>query len=230
LITDNEKISISNNSQLIKKPPKKPIDEPFTDKFIKKYNKLKLPNGAPFDERLEFDIYKRQTKLDKYNSLIELQRKKLPSNIINETFNHLLKDAERRKDLQNRILDSQKFEDTKEKLITRKLSPLECAKIADKHLNRWKQRNEMVSEKIKQKEFMKELEETSCIKPPQINKGKYHSKQNSIDLVKRMDEDVKNRREKMTALLQEKQDQENEEVFFYYYIVFNSFLKCLFHI
>eukprot|EP01022_Parablepharisma_sp_SALTPOND_P021643 TRINITY_DN430_c0_g2_i2.p1 TRINITY_DN430_c0_g2~~TRINITY_DN430_c0_g2_i2.p1 ORF type:complete len:406 (+),score=37.78 TRINITY_DN430_c0_g2_i2:4551-5768(+) len=204
LITNKTDVGL----KVIGRQSKKEVNETFTDKFIKKYKQLHLPKEAPFDERLRFDVYKREAKLHKYQDFLSKKQKRLPSEQLNQTFDHLIKDALRRKDLNERVQEEISNESNWDKLGIKKLTLAESNKIYEKHMEKWNKRNKAITEKQKETEYKEEM----MLLNFKAKQNKPHTRGGSLHIVKRMDEDVRNRKEKALALKKEKQDQEDQEV------------------
>ncbi len=106
----------------------------FTDIFCKHYKNIHLTKDSAFQERMQFDIYKRSTRMQRFEILLDAQKKRLPKYEIEATFKRLIKDGERR------ILHSkQNIQEKKEEKVIRKVTIDESNKIYDQFMQKRKQ-------------------------------------------------------------------------------------------
>ena len=122
------------------------------DQFNKKYSNIKfLPVDATFNERLMFDIYKRQTKLQRYEHYKKQSIKKIPEIEKELTFQRLIKDSERRQ------LKSAKIEEVMQ------ISPKQKRRLTvtelENLIQRFQQFNDVKTKTIKEKKAIKEFQQ-----------------------------------------------------------------------
>ncbi len=183
-------------------------EDSLTDKFIRRYAQLRMPADAPFEERLRFDVYKRATKMDKFNSLLDKQKKRLPNETLNSTFEHLIQDALRRKDQNERVeVDRDNLELRQHREPRRKLTAEESQKIYAEHMRKWHERNAVVEGRRKEKQHAEDM--AALVRR---EAGHHVRRGDSVDLVTRMDADIKKRKEKMQEMLKEKQEDEDSKL------------------
>lgn len=67
-------------------------------KFLKTYSQINIPKLSPrFQERMDFDIYKRVSKLERLEQVRSSSKKRIDSNEKEALFDRLYDDTERRK-------------------------------------------------------------------------------------------------------------------------------------
>jgi hypothetical protein len=66
--------------------------------LIKEYSHLKIAKDEEFMKRMLFDVFKRQTKDDRLEKLIDRNKMKLNEEERIKTFNRLIEDANRRQE------------------------------------------------------------------------------------------------------------------------------------
>lgn len=73
--------------------------------LVKEYAHLKIDKDEDFMRRMLFDIFKRQTKEERLEKLIEKNKVKIDENERIKTFNRLIEDANRRIEAQDQMED-----------------------------------------------------------------------------------------------------------------------------
>lgn len=73
--------------------------------MVKEYSHLKIDKNEEFMKRMLFDIFKRQTKGERLEKILEKNKVKLNENDRIKTFNRLIEDANRRIEAQEKIDD-----------------------------------------------------------------------------------------------------------------------------
>jgi len=73
--------------------------------LVKEYSHLKIDKNEEFMKRMLFDIFKRQTKGERLEKILEKNKVKLNENDRIKTFNRLIEDANRRIEAQEKIDD-----------------------------------------------------------------------------------------------------------------------------
>ena len=71
--------------------------------IVKNYSQIKIGRDADFIERMQFDVYKRQSKEQRMKLLIERHKPKIDESVRVEAFNRLIKDANRRIEVQENM-------------------------------------------------------------------------------------------------------------------------------
>lgn len=71
--------------------------------LVKEYAHLKIDKDEEFMRRMLFDIFKRQTKEERLEKLIEKNKVKIDENERIKTFNRLIEDANRRIEAQDQM-------------------------------------------------------------------------------------------------------------------------------
>jgi len=181
--------------------------------------KIRLDKQESFDDRMEFDIYKRQTKHKRYKSLWEKQKQKLPKEKLESRFSRLFEDASRRKFAKQRIEESSDFTDVQSgsffKTNTPKLLNKDFTKIYERNIEKMKIRDEKILEQQKIKEY-KEENEIILKKALDHKKAKEfyekHMAYSTKDSPRLVDNDIKRRKMKYKILEDEKKCSENLEV------------------
>ncbi len=206
----------------------------FADKFNKCYSRIRLDRDKSFEDRLTFDVYKRKTRMERFTSLWDAHKKRLPKEAVNATFNRLFKDSVRRKDVQERVDEDREIELFRQASPTRGVTPTSCSakkslgrasvsiqetnKTYTKWVEKQQKRDSVVKEKRKIKEFVEEVAIMQQEEAQDRKAMKFFSVHNPISykesprLVDRMDDDVKHRRERMMDAAKRKEEQENDEV------------------
>ena len=73
--------------------------------LVKEYSHLKIDKDEDFMRRMLFDIFKRQTKDDRLEKILEKNKVKMDENDRIKAFNRLIEDANRRLEAQENIED-----------------------------------------------------------------------------------------------------------------------------
>jgi hypothetical protein len=73
--------------------------------LVREYSHLKINKDEEFIRRMLFDIFKRQTKDERLDKLLEKNKVKIDENERIKTFNRLIEDANRRIEAQDQIDD-----------------------------------------------------------------------------------------------------------------------------
>lgn len=75
---------------------KKPINAQYSSQIMKDISNFHVDKDSQFIERMQFDVYKRQSKVKRLEIIFEKYKPKLDEKIRREAFNRLIKDANRR--------------------------------------------------------------------------------------------------------------------------------------
>eukprot|EP00826_Nyctotherus_ovalis_P061854 TRINITY_DN8849_c0_g1_i1.p1 TRINITY_DN8849_c0_g1~~TRINITY_DN8849_c0_g1_i1.p1 ORF type:complete len:186 (+),score=42.03 TRINITY_DN8849_c0_g1_i1:140-697(+) len=178
-----------------------------TDMFIEEYKQLRVPRNASFEQRVRFDIVKRRSKMESYESFVSKRQKRLPSKELDSTFDHLMHDAVRRRNWAKEV-EKKKLKGKKEKSVKR-LSREEGTRMYEKGINH-----------LQRKKARCETKATVAIQSKQ-------TRASSVKVMERMDEDIRSRREKRVAESRAKEEKEKLEVVC---LVNGSCRTCLFPI
>ena len=140
----------------------------FDSEFCRNYASIKfIDRDAPFQERMEFDVYRRETKMEKYQMLKNAAQKKIPSHQKDLAFQRLQKDSERRisqKEKTNELLTSEEKAKSSKKMTSKDIE-----RQYEKFMEFEKAKNDVIEEKKKLQEFQKEIEICESTRP--ANKG-----------------------------------------------------------
>jgi len=71
--------------------------------LVKEYGQLKIDKDEDFMQRMLFDIFKRQTKEERMEKIVEQSKLKIDENERVKTFNRLIDDANRRFEAQEHL-------------------------------------------------------------------------------------------------------------------------------
>jgi hypothetical protein len=162
--------------------------------LVKEYSHLKIDKDETFMRRMLFDVFKRQTKEERMNKLIERNKIKIDENERIKTFNRLIEDANRRLEAQEKI------EKMKEKLNensfnNKKYKSEEWNEIYDERFLKYKlEKEKKIIEKTKEKIIHDKEKEDQIVESIKTKKAPSHVI-NSIS--KRMYEEAERRRLKM---------------------------------
>ncbi len=196
------------NSQSRSKVPVDPVEansgEALKDQFCKHYANIRLNCDASFQDRMQFDIYKRATKLERFEIFKEAQKKRLPKEEVDEAFARIQQDAKRRQ-VQARI-PPPVVESSSSSGQNKRLSAKESEQMYDRFMDKWRQSQDVLEEKRRAKRLRQELEEKQLIESRKVKRRPQTD--SSFDLVTRMNADVERRRVKQEMLLKNKQEEE----------------------
>ncbi len=151
--------------------------------IVKEYSHFKADKNVSFMKRMLFDIYKRHSKEDRVNKLIEINKIKINENERIETFNRLIDDANRRIEAQERM------DELKEKLndgklsISRKYTQSEWEHIYDSRFKKY------IEDKVKN---LKEILEVRQFEE-QLNEEKFNEQSKPKKVAKEVIEASVNR-------------------------------------
>ena len=135
--------------------------------FFNNYSKIRMNQNADFYDRMNFDIYKRMTRQQRYTYIliynrfdvfVETNKKRIPLSQKNETFNRLIEDSNRRvqrKHLMAQQVDAE-IEESREG--QKKMTQDEMDEIYTNLMNKHKGINELTEEKRKLKQMADELQ------------------------------------------------------------------------
>lgn len=196
--------------------------EELIDKFVRHYSSIHVARELSFEDRLKFDVYKRETKEERFKAICKAQQKKLPKDIIEDTFRRLISDSVRRKSIQERLKIVSESQRKKGKHAKRMSLP-ESNKIYGRMIEKWKERKECLLEKSKLEDYKKEQSIIEQEKQQKIREKEYLKKHKKIKIVSRMSEDIKMRKERIQEKFQEKVDKEIEECEKYFIPKINNF-------
>ena len=135
------------------------------------------------------------------------KKKRLPSFVINKTFDKLIKDAEQHNTIAQRIEIEKAKTELKNSNYDKKLTLSEINKMYERQMNYMKVCNEKIDKMRKDKE----IEEENYIEELKLKREKSGT---NIDIVNRMSEDVQKRRDKIRETIKLQAEKENLKVFF----------------
>lgn len=181
----------NNNSQINNPSPKGIIESDIDakDEFCKRYSGIKLNYNAPFQERMQFDIYKRKAKPDKYEILLNSQKVKITKEEADKVFSRLYEDTQKRLE-QKKESDKPIIKESNDK----KMSDTEMQQFYNQLMDKWRKSQETIEEKRRVKKEKEELEEKQIIQ----RQNKLDRRRNSCynSLIERMDTDIEQRRKR----------------------------------
>ncbi len=73
-------------------------EEEIIDKFCKKYSRIKMETASNVWKRIDFEVYKRQTKKQRIDSLKDTLKEKQKTPVKNKCFDRLHEDSVKRKE------------------------------------------------------------------------------------------------------------------------------------
>ena len=139
----------------------------FDSEFCKNYANIKFSHtNATFEERMQFDIYRRETKMERYEVLKNATKKKIPEFQRELAFQRLQKDSERRILQKDRINEMFNNESQTSK---KKMSAQDIERQYNKFMEYENNKKEIIEEKKKLQQFQKEIEINEIVKS--ANKG-----------------------------------------------------------
>jgi len=213
-------IQPSNNSHNISHLSSNPNDNHFnqydiqqmTYDLVKEYSHLKINNDEDFMKRMLFDIFKRQTKEERMEKLLENNKVKMNEVERIKTFNRLIEDANRRLEAQenmeamkNKILEQEMIGMNSGKKITQEEWEeiyMERFLRYKVHQEQWRQ-DKFVEKTIQEKK--KEDEIIGAVKTKKVS-------QQSIDQsVKRMYDEAVRRKIKLDETIKKKKEENGDE-------------------
>ena len=164
--------------------------------FLKKYSYIHVDKDENFLNRMKFDIFKRQSKEEKINALIEQNKAKIDEDERVSTFNRLISDANRRIEAQDN-LENMKNKLSEDIINTdkKKYNYEVWNEIYNKRFKNYAENcNKKKEEEYKKKEILKKKEEID-----EINLCKSKKKPQKLidEASKRMYDEAKRRKIKM---------------------------------
>ena len=164
--------------------------------FLKKYSYIHVDKDENFLNRMKFDIFKRQSKEEKINALVEQNKAKIDEDERVSTFNRLISDANRRLEAQDNL------ENMKNKLSEdvinndkKKYSNEVWNEIYNKIFKNYAENcNKKKEEEYKKKEILRKKEENDEIS---LCKSKKKPQKLIDEASKRMYDEAKRRKIKM---------------------------------
>ena len=164
--------------------------------FLKKYSYIHVDKDENFLNRMKFDIFKRQSKEEKINALVEQNKAKIDEDERVSTFNRLISDANRRIEAQDN-LENMKNKLSEDIINTdkKKYNYEVWNEIYNKRFKNYAENcNKKKEEEYKKKEILKKKEEID-----EINLCKNKKKPQKLidEASKRMYDEAKRRKIKM---------------------------------
>ena len=164
--------------------------------FLKKYSYIHVDKDENFLNRMKFDIFKRQSKEEKINSLVEQNKAKIDEDERVSTFNRLISDANRRIEAQDN-LENMKNKLSEDIINTdkKKYNYEVWNEIYNKRFKNYAENcNKKKEEEYKKKEILRKKEEID-----EINLCKSKKKPQKLidEASKRMYDEAKRRKIKM---------------------------------
>jgi hypothetical protein len=98
-----EKLKTQNSEFLVDKNYNQFDIQQLSYELVKEYSHLRIDKDESFMRRMLFDVFKRQTKEERMNKLIDRNIKKIDENERVKTFNRLIEDANRRLEAQEKL-------------------------------------------------------------------------------------------------------------------------------
>ena len=164
--------------------------------FLKKYSYIHVDKDENFLNRMKFDIFKRQSKEEKINALVEQNKAKIDEDERVSTFNRLISDANRRIEAQDN-LENMKNKLSEDIINTdkKKYNYEVWNEIYNKRFKNYAENcNKKKEEEYKKKEILRKKEEND-----EINLCKSKKKPQKLidEASKRMYDEAKRRKIKM---------------------------------
>jgi hypothetical protein len=179
--------------------------------LVKEYSHLKIDKDESFMRRMLFDVFKRQTKEERMNKLVERNKVKIDENERVKTFNRLIEDANRRLEAQ------EKMEQMKDKLDenlmvgngAKKYKFEEWEEIYEERFIKYKQEKEKkIDERIQEKLTKEKEKEDEIVENVKTKKVPQHV---LSQIVNRMYEEADRRKLRMEEHRKKHKSEEEEE-------------------
>lgn len=178
--------------------------------LVKEYSHLKIDKDETFMRRMLFDVFKRQTKEERMNKLIDKNKIRIDENERIKTFNRLIEDANRRLEAQERIEKMKDNLDNNTTLTNKKYKSEEWEEIYDERFLKYKlDREKKNLEKTKEKVIKDKEEEDRIVENTKAKKVPSHVI-NSI--AKRMYEEAERRKLKLEEIRRKGGLEEEQEI------------------
>ena len=164
--------------------------------FLKKYSYIHVDKDENFLNRMKFDIFKRQSKEEKINALVEQNKAKIDEDERVSTFNRLISDANRRIEAQDN-LENMKNKLSEDIINTdkKKYNYEVWNEIYNKRFKNYAENcNKKKEEEYKKKEILRKKEENDEIS---LCKSKKKPQKLIDEASKRMYDEAKRRKIKM---------------------------------
>jgi len=184
----------------------------LTYDLVKEYSHLKIDNDEDFMKRMLFDVFKRQTREERLDKIIEQNKVKINEVDRVKTFNRLIEDANRRLEAQenleamkNKIFDQDSFSNT----VNKKISIAEWEEIyAERFLKFKEQHEKWRQEQVLHKVLQEKKKEDEIVNAVITKKAPQHLiDENS----KRMFDVAERRKLKLEELIRKKEGNYNED-------------------
>jgi len=162
---------------------------------------------------MQFDIFKRATKLERYEIFLESQKPKMPKAELDKVFERIHYDT------QQRILNKSRLDTSSNKILdtsannneNRKMSSAESESLYNNWMERYKKSQEILDLKRQQQKMKQEEEEQKIL---EMQKGRLKNRRKSANctLVDRMEHDVERRKYKMEQKKKEQAERTESEI------------------
>lgn len=179
--------------------------------LVKEYSHLKIDKDESFMRRMLFDVFKRQTKEERMNKLVERNKVKIDENERVKTFNRLIEDANRRLEAQ------EKMEQMKDKLdenlmvgnSAKKYKFDEWEEIYEERFIKYKQeREKKIEEKVQEKLIKEKEKEDEIVETVKTKKVPQHV---LAQIVNRMYEEADRRKIRLEEHRKKHKSEDEEE-------------------
>lgn len=139
----------------------------------KEYSHLRLDKNESFIERMNFDIFKRQTKEERLEKLIERNKVKIDEEERIKTFNRLIEDANRRLEAQEHLEEmKQKLEEDPLLVEPKKYRDEEWDDIYNDRFKKFQdEKDKKLDYKIKEKREIERLKEDEIVETVKTKKA-----------------------------------------------------------
>ncbi len=137
--------------------------------FCKKYANIRISENAPFEDRMQFDIYKRATKDKRMMILEDMGKDKLPKEHQEQLYNRLINDGKKWSEKKHRLETFTSEESSKMKLGEKRLTKGQSDKIYARMIQQQKLKEETLMKKraaIQFKKRQEELNEMQSVRSP----------------------------------------------------------------
>eukprot|EP01022_Parablepharisma_sp_SALTPOND_P005504 TRINITY_DN122685_c0_g1_i1.p1 TRINITY_DN122685_c0_g1~~TRINITY_DN122685_c0_g1_i1.p1 ORF type:complete len:370 (+),score=22.28 TRINITY_DN122685_c0_g1_i1:91-1110(+) len=182
------------------------------DKFCKHYANIRLHCDAPFQERMQFDIYKRATKLERYEVFLDSQKPKMPKEELDKVFDRIQKDTAKRIEHKTKKVDESFNSNNNSRANERKVTQAETEKMYSNFMEKWKKTQERLEEKRRAKKLKEEMEEQQILAIQNQKSKRRKSVNYGVSLVDRMNADVERRKIKQEQRKNEQEQRAQDEM------------------
>ena len=184
----------------------------LSQSFCKQYSKIRLNNEASFQERMQFDIFKRSTKHERLQTYESRSKERLTPDRVDDLFNRLIRDTKER-ELREKYAEDEKVKEEIAKMESkRRLTIFQSNQLYQRLVEKAKQ----VADKVEAQRVLRkqeiEQEQTKYLNVQKNSKGRKSAGQQQVTLLSRVYKDIEERKSKLEEAREQKKKNENEKV------------------